>query len=236
MIVINKKNKKYIVATIKSWNIELFHRLTPSFEGSWHLITEKHQLTENIVNQIQPDYVFFPHWSWIVPNNIVENHDCVCFHMSDVPYGRGGSPLQNLIVRGHTATKLTALRMTNDLDAGPIYCKKDLALTGSAQKIYENAAELSYELIQFIAANTPTPYEQTGEITVFERRTPEQSEFSGDIIPSDLYDLIRMLDAETYPHAYSILNKYKLEFTGASIDGDTITATTTFKRIEHADE
>ncbi len=25
--------------------------------------------------------------------------ECVCFHMTDVPYGRGGSPLQNLIIR-----------------------------------------------------------------------------------------------------------------------------------------
>jgi len=37
--------------------------------------------------------------------------------MTDVPYGRGGSPLQNLIVRGHTETKLTALRCVRDLDA-----------------------------------------------------------------------------------------------------------------------
>ncbi len=37
-------------------------------------------------------------------------------HMTDVPYGRGGSPLQNLIARGHTSTKLTAMRMTAEVD------------------------------------------------------------------------------------------------------------------------
>lgn len=32
------------------------------------------------------------------------------FHMTNFPYGRGGSPLQNLMKRGHHTTTITALR------------------------------------------------------------------------------------------------------------------------------
>ena len=65
--------------------------------------------------------------------------------MTDVPYGRGGSPLQNLILAGHTETKLTALRMVNEMDGGPVYVKMPLKLEGAAQEIYIKAGELSIQ-------------------------------------------------------------------------------------------
>lgn len=61
-----------------------------------------------------PKFIFFPHWSWLIPEDIHTRFECVVFHMTDLPYGRGGSPLQNLIVRGHKETKLTALRCVNE--------------------------------------------------------------------------------------------------------------------------
>lgn len=104
-----------------------------------------------------PKYIFFLHWSWKVPLEIINNYECVCFHMTDVPYGRGGSPLQNLVVRGHRRTKLTALRMTEDFDAGPVYLKKDLTLGGNAEEIYIRACYLSAEMIHRIVLEHPKP-------------------------------------------------------------------------------
>lgn len=66
--------------------------------------------------------------------------------MTDVPYGRGGSPLQNLILAGHADTQLTALKMVEEMDAGPVYAKRPLSLEGKAQDIYEKAGELSFSL------------------------------------------------------------------------------------------
>jgi len=72
---------------------------------------------------------------------------------------------------------------------------------------------------------------QQGEVTMFQRRTPEQSEIKSDITPARLYDQIRMLDAESYPHAYLIVGQYKLEFTAADIDGDEVSAKVAFRRL-----
>ena len=44
--------------------------------------------------------------------------------MTDLPFGRGGSPLQNLIVRGYKSTKLTAIKVQSGIDTGDIYLKK----------------------------------------------------------------------------------------------------------------
>jgi methionyl-tRNA formyltransferase len=57
--------------------------------------------------------------------------------MTDIPYGRGGSPLQNLIARRRKKkTKLSALRMVEELDAGPVYTKTNISLMGRAEEIY----------------------------------------------------------------------------------------------------
>ena len=39
--------------------------------------------------------------------------------MTDLPFGRGGTPLQNLIVKGFDKTKISALKVTKGIDAGP---------------------------------------------------------------------------------------------------------------------
>ena len=89
--------KSFLVATIKPWNVNAYHEHADKLEGDWHLITEKKKLDGDFLKRLNPRYIFFPHWSWRVPREIIENYECVCFHMTDLPYGRGGTPLQNLI-------------------------------------------------------------------------------------------------------------------------------------------
>lgn len=224
------KMKNYLVCTIKSWNVNAFAELTPGFHGKWHLISDKDELTLERLEEIRPRYIFFPHWSWIVPDEILEAYECVCFHMTDVPYGRGGSPLQNLIVRGHQDTKLTALRMTQELDAGPVYKKTDLSLDGTAAEILERAGRISYAMMKDISENEPVPVPQKGEPTIFKRRTPEMGAIPADASLEQIYDYIRMLDGEGYPAAYINHGPYKIEFSKAKISENELTARVSFKK------
>ncbi|MCY4328608.1 MAG: formyltransferase family protein [Endozoicomonadaceae bacterium] len=204
---------QYIVATIKSWNIQAFRDFTPGMAGQWILAQTPGELEDILNKGAKPRYIFFPHWSWIVPKKIWGNHECVCFHMADVPYGRGGSPLQNLIIRGHQETKISALRMIKELDAGPVYLKRPLSLQGKAQDIFEQVAKICYKLIQEIVINEPEPLPQQGDVVVFKRRTPIESELPADVKLSRLYDFIRMLDADSYPKAFINYGNYRLEFS-----------------------
>ncbi|HER26224.1 MAG TPA: methionyl-tRNA formyltransferase [Rhodospirillales bacterium] len=215
-----KTTLNYVVASIKSWNIETFHRRIPSLPGQWHLIDDRDDLTVERLKKLNPRYVFFPHWSWKVPDEILKAAECVAFHMTDLPYGRGGSPLQNLILSGHKTTQLSAILMTDEIDAGPVYMKRPLSLDGKAQDIYERMADLVYDMIDEIITKEPQPVSQQGEPTFFNRRSPDQSLLPADGNIHELYDHIRMLDAETYPRAFLRNGKTNLEFSEARLLGD----------------
>lgn len=204
----------YAVAALKPWNIAAFNKRKGGLKN-WHLFTDKDALNPAALLKINPRYIFFPHWSWIVPDNILKSHECVCFHMTDVPFGRGGSPLQNLIERGHKDTKISALRMTAELDAGPIYMKKPLSLGGRAQDIFERAAEMVYDMIDEIVDKEPEAFPQQGEATVFKRREPYMSELPKTGSAEKIYDHIRMLDADTYPPAFVKHGDFFLTFKDA---------------------
>lgn len=115
--------------------------------------------------------------------------------MTDLPYGRGGAPLQNLIIRGHKNTKITAFRVEKVLDAGPIYLKYDLNLSETARDIFKRASIVMFEMISHLVNNNPT--KQIGEAVEFKRRTPEMSDISDLTELSKIYDYIRMVDEKT---------------------------------------
>ncbi|MBI5164711.1 MAG: methionyl-tRNA formyltransferase [Magnetospirillum sp.] len=214
----------YVVAAIKTWNLHAFERRRKDLPGHWVLVTHPNDL-EPTVRSLAPRYVFFPHWSWRVPDSVLGAAECVCFHMTDVPYGRGGSPLQNLIQRGHAHTMLSALRMTAEVDAGPVYLKTPLSLLGRAQDIFERAAGQVYDMIATIVGEEPVPVEQSGEATPFARRRPEESRLPDSGSLGTLFDHIRMLDAETYPAAFLDHGGFRLEFRSAALTDDGIAAT-----------
>ncbi|MDD2620321.1 MAG: hypothetical protein PHC92_06605 [Syntrophomonadaceae bacterium] len=83
--------------------------------------------------------------------------------MTDLPFGKGGSPLQNLIARGIHETQISAFRCEKELDAGPIYCKRPLSLYGTAEEIYARTAVIVEDMIKWIIKNCPDPIPQQGE-------------------------------------------------------------------------
>ena len=226
----------YVIATIKPWNIAAFERHRPGLPGDWHLITDRSALTAESLHAIAPRYVFFPHWSRMVPDDITQGFECVCFHMTDVPFGRGGTPLQNLIIRGYTSTMLTALRMTDELDAGPVYMKRPLSLEGRAEEIYVRATYLAAEMIEPIIRDEPEPRPQEGEVVAFERRRPQQSEIGRTGSLEELHDFIRMLDADGYPRAFLVHRGYRYEFHSSARHGDHLEARVVVTREERRDD
>ena len=142
MPILGENRVKILIATHKSWNIERAYKLIKDeCDHDIRLVTEKDELTEKMVEEFSPNYIFFPHWSYYIPESIYEKYECVVFHMTDLPFGRGGSPLQNLIVRGIKTTKISAIKVVDGLDAGPIYLKENLELYGTAQEIYDQCGK-----------------------------------------------------------------------------------------------
>ncbi len=218
----------YVLACRTPWALAAFSGRRERLPGRWHVLTAKADLSLEMLDALKPRFIFFPHWSWIVPPQVTQAYECVCFHMTDVPYGRGGSPLQNLIARGHGDTMLTALRMDEGTDTGPVYFRAPLSLEGAAETIYRRAAELSFDLMERIIAEEPRPEPQGGDPVVFSRRRPEESRLPVDRDPAGLYDHIRMLDATGYPHAFVDFEGWRMTFTDATREGDEVSARVRF--------
>lgn len=218
---------KYVVATIKPWNIKVFKNVISKYPGTWYLISNPNDLTLKFLDKIKPCCVFFPHWSQIVPRDILEKYKCIGFHETDLPYGRGGSPIQNLILSGKKSSKISAFRMTYGVDSGDVYMKKNISLNGSAQEIFERNTKVIAKMIKELIMKNLQPKPQKNKVTVFKRRSPAQSDISKNEFEAidDLYDFIRALDAETYPKAFLKLGKHRLEFFDAKKNGDKLICT-----------
>ena len=208
------QQRPLLLLSSRPWNGALADRLSRRLTRPVKSITAPSQLTPEAVAAINPQWIFVPHWSHWIPESIWWPWRTVIFHMTDLPYGRGGSPLQNLIQRGHTSTMLTALRCSAGLDAGDVYLKQPLSLHGSAEEIFLRADGLIEQMIEHIVDEEPLATPQQGEPVLFSRRSPAQSHLAscpeGDI--AAWYDQIRMLDAEGYPHAFLEAHGMRMEF------------------------
>lgn len=222
----------YLVLGSKPWNRVIFDRKISHYPGEWRYLSDPDALTLSYLEDLKPSYLFFLHWSWMVPQDIVSNYSCVCFHMTDVPYGRGGSPLQNLIQRGHRTTQLTALHMVSEVDAGPVYLKRRLSLEGgTAEEIFVRASELAADMILDIITLHPEPQAQQGAVIAFKRRHPRDSKIPELHSIEQMYDFIRMLDGEGYPKAYFDFQGFRFEFNRASRYHDRIQSDVTIRKI-----
>ncbi len=223
---------KYVIAFCKKQYQDIFSNMSKYSDKEFVIIDSKEALTFENLSDLKPRFIFFPHWSFVIPREIYENFECVIFHMTDVPFGRGGSPLQNLISRGIYETKISALRCLAEIDAGPVYLKRPLSLFGSADEIYLRAGGIIKEMVLEIIGKEIIPIEQEGEVTCFARRKPEDGNMAGLKELSEVFDYIRMLDADSYPNAFLETEYFRLEFTRASLKQGKVIADVMITRME----
>ncbi len=229
-------NPCYVLLASRPWFAGIVKSLEQATGCTFHFIQCKEELANLDLLALQPRYIFVPHWSWVIPEDIWSQYETVIFHMTDLPFGRGGSPLQNIILQNMEETKITALRCEKEIDAGPIYLKKSLSLHGSAQEIFERTVPIVEEMILHIIKHEPTPVIQSGKPTYFKRRTPLESNIENLNDIKKIYDYIRMLDAKGYPHAFLEHEDLHLEFTEACLEDGKIIAKVniTLKDKNHA--
>jgi len=212
---------RFLLVSEKKWHEKLFLDLKNKFFiVEWILINNKEDFNFENLETINPTKIFIPHWSYIIPSEIYNSFDCVVFHMTDLPYGRGGSPLQNLIVRGHKSTKISAIQVQKGIDTGNIYLKKDLSLAGTAQEIFIRSVEVINDMIKEIIEDNLIPHPQAGEVVEFKRRKPEESNLEQIANLEKAFDYIRMLDGEGYPNAFVETEFFKFEFFNAVLNSN----------------
>lgn len=151
--------------------------ITPSHGLDWHLTDgDASAVLRGLLRTCQLRYVFFVHYSRRVPDDLLAECECVNFHCTALPYGRGGHPIENLLLRGHTSTVVTAHRMVTELDAGPVYAvSAPLRLAGQRKDdiLMRLAAPVS-RLLRQVADYEPAPVPQAGPVVQFTRLDAER--------------------------------------------------------------
>jgi methionyl-tRNA formyltransferase len=207
----------YLFCAHREWALKLYEKINKKYEMI--LLDNPKKLTYNYIKKINPTYIFFPDWSWMIPDDIVNNFTCICFHESDLPKFRGGSPLQNQIIRGIKNSKTTAFIMNEKLDAGEILMKRKLSLSGTIEEIFSKMIENDYEIIIKIIQGEYKKYKQKGKATMYKRRNPAQSELKNlNHSKKYIFDFIRML-GDPYPNAFIKIGKNKIMFKSAKLKG-----------------
>lgn len=180
------------------------------------------------IEKIKPKIIFFIFWSKKLNKRLFKKYNCIQFHTSDLPKFRGGSPIQNQIIRGIKKTKITAFKINSKIDGGDICLKKDINLSGNAKDIFENIERTAIKMIIKISKMKKIIFKkQIGKSSYFRRRKPKESNL--EIVKffnlSKIYDFIRMLDDEVYPNAFIKIADKKITFTNAKKSKKTISGT-----------
>lgn len=177
----------------------------------------KNKLNLNEIKRIKPERIFFIHWSTLIPEKIFSNYECIQFHCSKLPKFKGGSPIQNQIIRGVNKTKLSAFRVNEKLDSGDICLSKNLSLSGNAHDILKRIEHIALKEIKNSLLKPKLNYKkQIGKSLFYKRRSSELSKIPLSIKNiNKIYDFIRMLDAEGYPKSFLKLKNFKIEFFNA---------------------
>ena len=208
----------------RTWAINVINGLKNNSKLNVISIIKSKEEYDSEIEQIGEDIdlIIFLGWSWIVPEEITNRYTCIGIHPSDLPYYRGGSPIQYQIINGIINTKLSLMTISEKLDGGDIWLKKDVDFAGdNIDQIFENIKISSINLLNSFFNSYPNIKQVKQDLkkgTYFKRRKPEESRIEiGDFKNKSLekiYNKIRCL-TDPYPNAFIEDSEgNKLFFTG----------------------
>ncbi len=124
-------------------------------------------------------------------------------HESDLPKGKGWSPLTWQILEGKNKIPVTLFEAAEDVDAGPIYAKEYIELDGTEllPEIKHKQGLATQKLIVDFIRQYPDieGKKQYGEESFYPRRKPMDSKLDIQKSIAEQFDLLRVCDNERYP-------------------------------------
>jgi len=170
---------------------------------------------------------FYLSYDRIVPRQTLERtRRSLIAHASDLPEGRGMSPLTWQILEGRNRIPVCLFEAVEALDAGPVVYRECLEFEGH-ELIDEMRAALGRKIValcrRFLDESTPpagTP--QQGEPSYWRRRFLEDSALNPEASIASQFELLRVVDNDRYPAFFDWRgHRYYVHVTKASdVGGD----------------
>jgi UDP-2,4-diacetamido-2,4,6-trideoxy-beta-L-altropyranose hydrolase len=152
------------------------------------------------------DLVFFLSY-WSLANSEVldrATHSLVV-HASDLPKGKGWSPLTWQILEGKSRIPVRLFEAEAAVDSGDIHGAMDIEFEGHEllDEIRDRLLDATFELCLEFVANYPTriPFrtKQEGDESFYRRRTSEDSRLNPKSSLASQFNLLRTVDNNDYP-------------------------------------
>ena len=112
--------------------------------------------------------------------------------------------------------------MTKNIDAGPVYLKETIKLSGNLDLIFDKISIVILKMIKKLMNNKINPRMQKGEPYKFKRLKISDSHIKKIENIRNFYDRIRMDDAKDYPKSFIKVKKYKITFTNSKLKKNKI--------------
>ena len=152
------------------------------------------------------DLCFYLSYGDIVDSKILKKFkNNLVVHESDLPKGKGWSPLTWQIIEGKQSIPVTLFEAAEKVDSGQIYDQRTIKYRGDelVDELREKQAKISYEMCSDFVSNYPEvltlAIPQQGTESVYSRRNPEHSELNPTISIMDQFNLLRVVDNKEYP-------------------------------------
>lgn len=162
------------------------------------------------------DYVFVLGYTKILPKIFIERNKLVIvIHESNLPKGKGFSPLQWQILQNKNIIKVNLIKLEPKVDSGDIILTGDLKLNGSElyDEIREKQSEVTFQLIEKFLNKKIIQYKkQKGKETFFRKRNADDSKLDINQSLKKSFKLLRICNNEEWPAFFYYKNhKYTLK-------------------------
>lgn len=192
----------------KSWFIPYGHKLKNELEVAGHkviYIFNKEEIP-------QGDVCFLLSCSRIIQESYLQkNKNNIVVHASDLPKGKGFSPLQWQVLEGKNNIVLTLFEVIKEVDAGPFYLKETMEFIGN--ELYSEMRDiLGYKIVQMCMCYIRNKHKlksikQEGEESYYRKRTEKDDELDPNKTILEQFNHFRIADNDNFPLWFELNGK-----------------------------
>ena len=195
-----KPRKVSVVVDNPSWVVPFCEELVEILNGAG----DQAVLCKNHSDVQKGDIAFYIGCVHLTPNLVLaRNRRNLVAHASDLPKGRGFSPMTWQIIEGRNKIPLCLIDAVEEVDTGPIILKKIIQFQGHEliDELRDKLGQAQVELaMQFLEAEVPLEGKaQVDGGSVYSRRAACDSRLDPELTLSEQFNLLRTIDNENYP-------------------------------------
>ena len=157
------------------------------------------------------DICFYLSYSRVVDGNCLRRYrNNLVVHASDLPKGRGWSPLSWQILEGKCEIPIVLFEAAESVDSGCTYLRRKIQFAGHEliDELRDAISHATVDLCQAFVADYPDVLRlgspQEGDPTYYPRRRPRDSELDVDRTLREQFELLRIADPNAYPAWFAI--------------------------------